>query len=131
VQRLGATSALAAGALSDPQGRMLLDLRLTGTATAPQIAWDGGAMRDRLVGKASQALEAQRAKLEGEARAAAEARMFAAQDSARAAVERARRAAADSLKRKAGDALKGFFGGLRDTTQQRERFGKGGRMIGD
>lgn len=118
-QRLGATSAVAAGALSDPQGRVLLDLRLTGTATAPQIAWDGGAMRDRLVGKASQALEAQRARLETEARDAAEARMVAAQDSARAAVERARRAAADSLKRRAGDALKGFFGGgSRDTTQQ-------------
>lgn len=118
-QRIGASSALAAGALSDPQGRMLLDLRLTGTATAPQIAWDGDAMRDRLVGKASQALEAQRARLEGEARAAAESRMVAAQDSARAAVERARRAAADSLKRRAGDALKGFFGGgSRDTTQQ-------------
>ncbi len=118
VQRLGATSALAAGALSDPQGRMFLDLRLTGTATAPQIAWDGGAMRDRIAGKASQALEAQRARLESEARAAAEARLFAAQDSARAALERARRAAADSLKRRAGDALKGFFGGLRDTTQK-------------
>jgi AsmA-like protein len=118
VQRLGATSALAAGALSDPQGRMFIDLRLTGTATAPQVAWDGGAMRDRLAGKVSQALEAQRAKLESEARAAAEARLFAAQDSARAVVERARRAAADSLKRRAGDALKGFFGGSRDTTQQ-------------
>ncbi len=117
VQHLGATSALAAGALSDPQGRILLDLRVTGTATAPQVAWDGGAMRDRLAGKASQALEAQRAKLESEARAVAEARLFAAQDSVRAAVERARRAAADSLKRRAGDALKGFFGGSRDTTQ--------------
>ena len=118
VQRLGATSALAAGALSDPQGRMFIDLRLTGTATAPQVAWDGGAMRDRVAGRVSQALEAQRAKLESEARAAAEARLFAAQDSARAAMDRARRAAADSLKNRAGDVLKGFFGGLRDTTHQ-------------
>ncbi|MGH7732078.1 MAG: AsmA-like C-terminal region-containing protein [Candidatus Eiseniibacteriota bacterium] len=118
VQRLGATSALAAGALADPQGRMFLDLRLTGKASAPQVAWDGGAMRDRLAGRASQALEAQRAKLESESRAAAEARLVAAQDSARAVVDRARRAAADSLRRRAGDALKGFFGGARDTTQQ-------------
>ena len=117
VQRLGATSALAAGALSDPQGRVFIDLRLTGTATAPQVAWDGGAMRDRLAGKVSQALEAQRAKLESEARSAAEARLFAAQDSARAAMDRARRAAGDSLKNRAGDVLKGFFGGLRDTTR--------------
>ena len=80
VQHLGATSALAAGALSDPQGRILLDLRVTGTATAPQVAWDGGAMRDRLAGKASQALEAQRARLESEARAVAEARLFAADE---------------------------------------------------
>ena len=116
-QRLGASSALAAGALSDPQGRIFIDLRLTGTATAPQVAWDGGAMRDRLAGRVSQALEAQRAKLESEARAAAEARMSAAQDSARAAMDRARRAAADSLKNRAGDVLKGFFGGLRDTTR--------------
>ena len=118
VQHLGATSALAAGALSDPQGRMLIDLRLTGKATAPEVSWDGGAMRDRLAGKVSQALEAQRAKLEAEARAAAEARLFAAQDGARAVVERARRAAADSIRRRAGDALRGFFGSPRDTTKQ-------------
>jgi hypothetical protein len=117
VQALGARSALAAGALADPQGRLLLDLRLRGKATAPEVSWDGQAMRDRLAGKASQAIEDQRAKLESEARQAAEARMTAAQDSARAAVERARRAAADSLKRKAGDVLKGFFGSSRDTTQ--------------
>jgi len=117
VQALQAKSALAAGALADPQGRMLLDLRLTGTATAPQVAWDANAMRDRLAGKASQALEAQRAKLEAEARDAAEKRLVAAQDSARAVVERSQRAAADTLRRRAGDILKEFFGGSRDTTQ--------------
>jgi hypothetical protein len=118
VAQLGARSALAAGALADTEGRLLLDLRVTGQAAAPQVAWDGGAMRDRLAGRASQAMEAQRAKLEADARAAAEARLFAAQDSARVAIERARRAAADSLKRRAGDALKGFFGSSRDTTKQ-------------
>jgi AsmA protein len=118
VQRLGATSALAAGALADPQGRMLIDLRLTGTAKAPQVAWDPGAMRDRLAGRVSQALEDQRAKLESEALAAAETRLTAAQDSARAALERARLAAADSLKRRASDVFKGFFRSSRDTTRQ-------------
>jgi hypothetical protein len=116
VERLGARSALAAGALTDPQGRLLLDLRLTGSAASPRVAWDTRAMRDRLAGKASQAIEERRARLESEARAAAESRARAAEDSARAAVERAKRAAADSLRRKAGDALKGFFGGSRDTT---------------
>ena len=119
VERLAAKSALAAGALSDREGRLLLDLRVSGKATAPEVAWDGGAMRDRLAGKASQALEAQRAKLEAEARDAAQARLAAAQDSARTVVERTQRAAADSLKRKAGDILKGFFGTARDTTQHR------------
>jgi hypothetical protein len=116
VEQIAARSALAAGALTDPQGRLLLDLRLTGRAAAPQVAWDSQAMRDRLAGKASQAIEEQRAKLESEARAAAESRMQAAQDSARTVLERARQAAADSLRRKAGNALKGFLGGSRDTT---------------
>lgn len=118
VESLGARSALAAGALADPQGRLLLDLKLSGKATAPQVAWDGQAMRDRLVGKASQAIEEQRAKLEAEARTAAESQLAATQDSVRAAVERARRAAADSLSRKAGDLFKGFFGTARDTSQK-------------
>ena len=119
VERLAAKSALAAGALADPQGRLLLDLRLTGKATAPEVSWDGAAMRDRLAGKASQALAAQRARLEAEARDAAQARLVAAQESALAVVERAEKATADSLKRRAGDILKGFFNNPRDSTQHR------------
>jgi hypothetical protein len=118
VEQLGARSALAAGALADPQGRLLLDLRVKGRASSPEVSWDSRAMRDRLAGKASQAIEEQRAKLESEARAAADARVRAAQDSARATVARARQAASDSLKRRAGDVLKGFFGGGRDTTKR-------------
>src|SRR5262245_1663091 len=114
--KLAAKSALAAGALADPEGRILLDLRLTGKAVAPQVAWDGNAMRDRLAGKASQALEAQRAKLEAEAKSAAQAQLVAAEDSARKVLERAQKSAADSLKRRAGDLLKGFFNTPRDTT---------------
>jgi uncharacterized protein involved in outer membrane biogenesis len=118
VANLGARSALTAGALADAQGRLFLDLRLKGTAAAPQVSWDGQAMRDRLLGRASLALEEQRARLEGEARAAADAHAHAASDSARAAVERAKQAAADSLRRLAGDALKGLFGGPPDTTKR-------------
>ncbi len=116
---LGARSAAAAGALADRAGRLLIDLRVTGRVTSPQVVWDERAMRDRVAGKASQAVEAQRARLEAEVRAATEARVHAAQDSARAAVQRAKQAAADSLRRKAGDVLKGFFGSARDTTPQR------------
>jgi hypothetical protein len=116
VEKLAAKSALAAGALADPEGRILLDLRVSGKAIAPQVAWDPTAMRDRLAGKASQALEAQRAKLEAEAQAAAQKQLAAAEDSARRVVERTQRAATDSLKHRAGDLLKGFFNSPRDTT---------------
>jgi len=115
---LGARSALAAGALADDQGRVLLDLRLTGTAKAPRVTWDAKAMRDRLAGRVSAALEEQRARLAAEARDALGARQQAAGDSARAAADRMRQALADSLRRKARDVFKGFFGGTRDTIAQ-------------
>jgi hypothetical protein len=109
---LNARSALAAGALSDAQGRLLLDLRVTGNAKSPRVAWDPRAMQARLMGKASEAIAEQRAKLEGEARQALAARQAEAADSARAVFEKAKARAADSLRARAGDALKGFFGGL-------------------
>ncbi|HKQ57760.1 MAG TPA: AsmA-like C-terminal region-containing protein [Candidatus Eisenbacteria bacterium] len=118
VQALGARSAIAAGALADAQGRLLLDLHVSGRATAPQVAWDGQSMQDRLAGKVSQAIEQQRARIEDQARAAADSTMSAAQDSARAAFERAQRAAADSLRARAGGILKEFFTTRRDTTQR-------------
>jgi regulator of protease activity HflC (stomatin/prohibitin superfamily) len=117
VEKLAAKSALAAGALSDPEGKILLDLKVRGKAIAPQVSWDGNAMRNRLAGKASQALEAQRAKLEAEAQATAQKQLAAAEDSARRVVERTQRAATDSLRRRAGDLLKGFFNSPRDTTK--------------
>ena len=63
VARLTALPALAVGALSDEEGRMLIDLRLTGTTHAPRVTLDTQAMRDRLLGKASRALLAQSTKL--------------------------------------------------------------------
>src|SRR5262249_29342219 len=64
VAALNAKSALAAGALTDDQGRMLIDLHVGGSANSPRVSWDTKAMQSRLVGRASAAIEAQRAKLE-------------------------------------------------------------------
>lgn len=121
VAALRAQSALAAGALQDDQGRLLLDLRVTGSAQKPRVAWDTGAMRDRLAGRASQAIEEQRAKLadegrrlEQEARAAATRaltdRLGLSGDSARGNAGANLKSTADSLKKSAGDVLRGFFG---------------------
>ncbi len=113
---LNAKSALAAGALADEKGNLLLDLRVTGTAKSPRVAWDTRAMRDRVAGRLSQAVTEQRAKLEEEARTSLAAGQKTAGDSAKAALERAKQAMRDSLARKAGGLLKGFFGGAEKDT---------------
>lgn len=121
VEALKARSALAAGAMQDDKGQLLLDLRVTGTAKSPRVAWDTQSMRDRIAGRVSQAVAEQRAKLESEGRkleeeakaAAARAladRLGLAGDSARAGAGVSLKQSADSLKNKAGDVLKGFFG---------------------
>lgn len=116
---LRAQSAIAAGALSDDQGRLLLDLRVTGPARAPRVAWDAKAMRDRLLGRASEALLSQRQRLEDEARAIAQQRMQATTDSARTEADRRRHAVSDSLRSRAGGLIDRFFGGgARDTTKK-------------
>lgn len=109
---LDAKSALAAGALADEKGRMLLDLHVGGTAKAPKVAWNTQAMRDRLAGRASQALAEQKAKLATEAKAAAAQTLqqklgLAGGDSTRAGVKPI---TGDSLKKAAGTAVKDFFG---------------------
>ncbi len=111
-QALAARSALAAGALTDANGNLLLDLRVTGNAKSPRVAWDPTAMRDRLAGKVSEAIAQQQQKAVGELRAAAAARESTSVDSARRVVARLRQSATDSLKAKAGGILRGFFGGL-------------------
>ncbi len=122
VAALQARSALAAGALADDQGRMLLDLRVTGTAKSPRIAWDTQAMRARLAGKASQAIAEQRAKLETQAKQAeAQAKQAAAAELAKrlglahdstatAPALPSVQATKDSLRKAAGGLLNGFFG---------------------
>lgn len=62
--RIGIQPALAAGALSDPQGRVVLDLRVTGPAKAPRVILDTRSMRDRIAGRAGSLLTEQRRKIE-------------------------------------------------------------------
>jgi AsmA protein len=111
VQRLGARSAVAAGALTDEQGNMLIDLRVSGTARSPKVALDLASMRDRLIGKASAALTDQKERLEQQARDALAARQKTAEDSLRRVIDQRKKALEDSLKNRARDVLRGFFGG--------------------
>lgn len=110
---LEAKSALAAGALADDKGRMLLDLHVGGNAKAPRVAWNTQAMRDRLAGRASQALAEQKTKLEAETKAAAmqalQRQLGLGPDSTKGApgVSLPSR---DSLSKAAGTAVKDFFG---------------------
>ncbi|MEQ1834263.1 MAG: AsmA-like C-terminal region-containing protein, partial [Candidatus Eisenbacteria bacterium] len=118
VTAVGAKSALAAGALTDAQGRMLLDLHVTGSAKSPRVSWDTNAMRLRLAGKASEALAEQRAKLEADAKEAARQavlqRFGAQRDSASKLLPKLSPASAssarDSVKSAASGLLKNFFG---------------------
>jgi hypothetical protein len=106
-----AAGMLGAGVLTDANGNLLVDLRIGGSAKQPRVGLDTNAMRDRLSGRASQALAEQRAKVEGQLRQAAHEREQQALDSLRhEASRRLERAAKDSLGRKATDLFKGFFG---------------------
>ena len=58
--RLGAGGAFAAAALADENGRVLLDLRVTGNAKSPRVSWDARATRDRMLGRKPSALLAPR-----------------------------------------------------------------------
>ena len=110
----GLQNSLAAGLLGDDQGRLLLDLRVTGSAKAPRVALDSKVMRDRLAGKASNLLRDQRARL-GEAllrSSGLAARDSGTADSAgRAAPKPDTKALGRALQRQGEDLLKGFFGG--------------------
>ncbi|TMQ72776.1 MAG: hypothetical protein E6K80_01880 [Candidatus Eisenbacteria bacterium] len=116
VSELHAKSALAAGALTDSKGNLIVDLKVDGPAAAPRVRIDTNAIRDRLLGKVSDALADQRQKLHQEVQTGLEEKQKAATDSARKAVDLQRRALEDSLKRKAQDLLKGLFGGGKKDT---------------
>jgi hypothetical protein len=112
VNKLGADAALAAGALADPQGRVLLDLHLSGNAKAPRVSWDTKAMQARLAGRVSDALAQQSKKLEADAKEAARQALMqqlgAPRDST--APNLNSKATRDSLERAAKDLFKNFFG---------------------
>jgi hypothetical protein len=111
IERLSAKSALAVGALSDKQGNLIVDLRVTGTAKAPRVTLDQKSMQNRLIGKASDALEEQKKRVEEEIRRAILGRQQASQDSAKQSPALSGKALEDSLKKAARDLFKGFFGG--------------------
>jgi hypothetical protein len=118
VKQLGGTAALAAGALADEQGRILIDLRIGGTAKKPKIALDSKATADRVSGRISSALEDQLKKLERQSRDTAAALARTGGDSAKAMARMRQKQLEDSLLKKAGKLLDGFFGGgKRDTSK--------------
>jgi hypothetical protein len=122
VKKLGADAALAAGAFADESGRILLDLRVTGSARSPRIDWDRQAMGDRAKGRISDLLEKQRKRLEDELLRRAGGGTAGAGDSAGAVVAdpaRERRALEDSLKNAARGLLEGFFGRPKSDTTRR------------
>jgi hypothetical protein len=116
-QALSAKSAIAAGALTDANGNLLLDLLVTGPARAPRVAWDAATMRDRVTGKVSQAIEEQKQKLTSQLEQEARARQQAAEDSLRRASQRVQQSIRDSLRRRVTDVFGGFFGGAKDTAK--------------
>jgi hypothetical protein len=121
VKKLGAYGALAAGALGGEDGRILIDLRVTGSAKSPRIDWDQKAMGERARGQLSSTLEKQRAKLEAELLNALKGGGAATDSAGPRSPEdeaRARRALEDSLKKTARGLLEGFFSKpKRDTTR--------------
>ena len=70
VAQLGADAARAAGALADPQGRIHMSFRLTGTARNPRVALDPQALRDDLAGHLQNTLGDQAKKIEQQLRQA-------------------------------------------------------------
>ena len=123
VKRLGAAGALAAGALAGADGRILIDLRVTGNAKSPRIDWDKKAMGERAKGNLSSTLEKQRARLESELLKGLAPPGGGAGDSARAGGPQddahARRALEDSLAKTARGLFEGLFSKpKRDTTRR-------------
>jgi hypothetical protein len=114
VKSLGADAALAAGALADPQGRVLLDLHVSGNAKSPRVSLDTKAIEARLAGRVSEALTEQSRKLEADAKAAAQQALMqqlgAPKDSTAPKLDLNSKATRDSLAREAKDIFKNLFG---------------------
>jgi len=118
VAKLDAKSALAAGALADDQGRVLLDLKLTGNAKSPKVAWDTNAMRDRLAGRASAALAEQRSKLAQELSRSLTPQNLSSPDSLKKLEQQLKAANVDTLKKVATGLFNSIFKPVKkDTTK--------------
>jgi hypothetical protein len=106
--RAGLDNALAAGLLSDDQGRLLLDLRVTGNARSPRVSLNAQAMRDRLAGRASSLLREQKARLTERLRQSAG---LAPRDSAgQTAPQVDVKELGKELEKEGRDLLRGLFG---------------------
>jgi len=111
VKSLGADAALAAGALADPQGRVLLDLHVSGSTTSPRVSLDTKAIQARLAGRVSDALTEQTRKLEADAKEAARQSLLGAPgDSTKPKLDLNSKSTRDSLAREAKDIFKNLFG---------------------
>jgi hypothetical protein len=114
VGRGGMQSALAAGLLGDERGRLLLDLRVTGSAKAPRVALNSQVMRDRLAGKASNLLREQRARLSEtllRSSGLAPQDSGAADSAGRRAPKVDTKALGKELQKQGEELFRGFFGG--------------------
>ena len=110
----GLQNSLAAGLLGDEQGRLLLDLHVSGNAKSPRIALDSKAMRDRLAGKVTSLLRDQRARLGAtllRSSGLAPRDSGMAGDSLRPAPKVDTKALGRELQKQGEDLFKGFFGG--------------------
>jgi hypothetical protein len=111
VARIGSDLARITRPLADEQGRVMVDLRVTGPAKAPRVTLDREAMQKRLVAGAGQILGGIKGIPSGLIPAIPGGSEIAPSDSAaRAQAKAAQRALEDSLKKEAGKFLKGLFG---------------------
>lgn len=111
VQKLGAKAALAAGALADPDGRVLIDLRIGGNVKSPRVSWDSKAMGDRLAGRVSASLKEQGKKLERQIVDDYARRLTGDSTVTDSARKAARKELGRELEQAGKDLLKGLFGG--------------------
>jgi hypothetical protein len=107
--RSGIAQALAAGLLSDAQGRLLLDLHVAGSARSPRVSLNSQAMRDRLAGRASDLLRQQRSKLAEELLRASTPAPTDSAGRARPAVDT--KALGKDLQKQGQDLFRNLFGG--------------------
>jgi hypothetical protein len=118
--RLGAAGEVASEALRDERGNLLLDLRVSGPARSPRVAWDAAAARARLESRARAAIQGTKQEVQEQALEALRSSLKGPGDSADTLPLGSRgQALLDSLKKKAPpDLLQGLFGGMPDTTRR-------------